>query len=207
MTLDHRSGVAVTKPHSRETLMGLLSLTRRAGKDATVAVTGATAAVTGAAYGAATGAVYGAIRGAGQALGSGPRATPAAALVVAAVGAAGLIEWPVLLLASGAALVVRQLRHKPANPTVHTENPTAALPPAQPGTPIPPAPNRVVADTTARKATAPGKAGGPTKASAPRAPRRTRAAPPARPPLPVRRAFPARAPPPRRGPVTGRIGT
>jgi len=161
MTLDHRSGVAVTTSHSLENLMGLLSLTRRAGKDATVTVTGATAAVTGAAYGAATGAVDGAIRGAGQALGSGPRATPAAALAVAAVGAAGLVEWPVLLLASGTALVVRQLRHKPAHPT-------AALPPAQPGTPIPPAPNRVVADTTARKAAAPGKAGVPTKASAPR---------------------------------------
>jgi len=172
MTLDHRSGVGVTTPHSLETLMGLLSLTRRAGKDATVAVTGATAAVTGA----ATGAVDGAIRGAGQALGSGPRATPAAALAVAAVGAAGLIEWPVLLLASGTALVVRQLRHKPANPTVHTENLTATLPPAQPGTPIPPAPNRVVADRTARKAAASGKAGVPTKARAPRtstAPRKT----------------------------------
>ncbi len=167
MNLDHRAGVAVTTPHCLENLMGLLSLTRRAGKDATVAVLGATAAVTGAAYGAATGAVDGAIGGAGQALGSGPRATPAAALVVAAVGAAGLVEWPVLLLASGTALVVRQLRHKPANPTVHTGNPTATLPPAQPGTPIPPAPNRVVADTTARKA-APGKAGVPTKASAPR---------------------------------------
>ncbi len=179
MNLDHRSGVAVTTFHSLETLMGLLSLTRRAGKDAAVAVTGASAAVTGAAYGAATGAVDGAIRGTGQGLGSGPRATPAAALVVAAVGAAGLVEWPVLLLASGAALVVRQLRHQPANPTVHTvhtENPTAALPAAQPGTPIPPAPNRVVADTTARKAAAPGKAGVPTKASAPRtsaAPRKT----------------------------------
>jgi len=168
MNLDHRSGVAVTTFHSLETLMGLLSLTRRAGKDAAVAVTGASAAVTGAAYGAATGAVDGAIRGAGQALGSGPRATPAAALAVAAVGAAGLIEWPVLLLASGTALVVRQLRHQPANPTVHTETPTATLPPAQPGTPIPPAPNRVVADTTARKAAAPGKAGVPPKASAPR---------------------------------------
>jgi uncharacterized protein YdaT len=160
MTLDHRSGVAVTTPHSLEKLMGLLSLSRRAGKDATVAVTGAMAAVTGA----ATGAVDGAIRGAGQALGSGPRATPAAALAVAAVGAAGLIEWPVLLLASGTALVVRQLRHKPANPT---ENPTAALPPAQPGTPIPPAPNRVVADTPARKATAPAKASAPRTSTAP----------------------------------------
>jgi len=68
------------------------------------------------------------------------------------------------LLASGTALVVRQLRHKPANPT---ENPTAALPPAQPGTPIPPAPNRVVADTPARKATAPAKASAPRTSTAP----------------------------------------
>ncbi len=164
MTLDHRSGVAVTTSHSLENLMGLLSLSRRAGKDATVAVTGAMAAVAGA----ATGAVDGAIRGAGQALASGPRATPAAALVVAAVGAAGLIEWPVLLLASGTALVVRQLRHQPANPTVHTENPTATLPPAQPGTPIPPAPNRVVADTPARKTSTSRQTTTTRKASTPR---------------------------------------
>ncbi len=94
--------------------MGLLRVTRRVGTDAAGAVTGAAAAVTGAAYGAATGAVTGATRGARQALGTSPRAMPAAALGVAAVGAAGLVDWPILLAAGGAALVLRQLRPPPA---------------------------------------------------------------------------------------------
>ncbi len=94
--------------------MGLLSITRRVGTDAAGTLTGAAAAVTGAAYGAATGAVTGATRGARQALGTGPRAMPAAALGVAAVGAAGLVDWPILLAAGGAALVLRQLRPPPA---------------------------------------------------------------------------------------------
>jgi len=97
--------------------MGLLSFARRVSKDAAGAVTGAAAAVSGAAYGAGTGAVSGATRGASEALGSGPRVAPAAALAVAAVGAAGLVDWPVLVLASGGALVLRQLRHQPPNRT------------------------------------------------------------------------------------------
>ena len=52
--------------------MGLLSITRRTGRDAVTAVTGAAAAVTGGAYGAAGGAVTGAARGVSQALGTAP---------------------------------------------------------------------------------------------------------------------------------------
>lgn len=81
--------------------MGLLSITRRVGTDAATGVTGAT-------------------RGARQALGTGPRNTPAAALGVAAVGAAGLVDWPILLAAGGAALVLRQLRPPPAAPLKHS---------------------------------------------------------------------------------------
>jgi len=81
--------------------MGLLSITRRVGTDAATGVTGAT-------------------RGARQALGTGPRNMPAAALGVAAVGAAGLVDWPILLAAGGAALVLRQLRPPPAAPLKHS---------------------------------------------------------------------------------------
>jgi len=137
--------------------MGLLSITRRAGKDAAVAVTGAAAVVTGAAYGAAIGAVDGAARGASQALGSGPRSTPATALVVAAVGATGLVDWPVLVFASGTALVLRQLRHTPATAT-DTIDAVPSSPPAD--MPAPPASNDLtVVHSTPRK-TSPAPAGG-----------------------------------------------
>jgi len=90
--LAHRLGYCVAAPKALEHPMGLVSITRRAGRDAAVAVTGAAAAVSGGAYGAASGAVTGATRGVSQAPGTGPRFTPAAALAVAAVGAAGLVE-------------------------------------------------------------------------------------------------------------------
>ncbi len=92
--------------------MGLLSLTRRVGQDAAVAVTGGAAALSGA--GAAAGAVNGATQGASHARGSGPRSPALAALVVAAIGVTGVLEWPVLALGSVAALVLGQRRDKPA---------------------------------------------------------------------------------------------
>ena len=139
--------------------MGLLSITRRAGKDAAGAVTGAAAVVTGAAYGAVTGAFSGATRGASQALGTGPRSTPAAALAVATVGAAGLVDWPVLVLASGTVLVLRQLGRTPATPPPNT--PHASLPSSETDAPSPVI-NRAADHTIPRKTAA------PTKASAPR---------------------------------------
>jgi len=151
--------------------MGLLSITRRAGRDAAVAVTGAAAAVTGAAYGAAAGAVDGAARGASQALGGGPRSTPAVALVVAAVGAAGLVDWPVLVFASGTALVLRQLRHTPATATstTATDNHDAVPSSGRADARTPPVANRAGVQPTPRKASAPRKTSAPRKASAPRA--------------------------------------
>jgi len=94
--------------------MGLFSLTRRVGRDAALAVTGGAAALSAAATGAAEGAVNGATQGAGHARGSGPRSPALAALVVAAIGVTGVIEWPVLALGSVAALVLGQRRNKPA---------------------------------------------------------------------------------------------
>ncbi len=156
--------------------MGLLSITRRTGRDAVTAVTGAAAAVTGGAYGAAGGAVTGAARGVSQALGTGPRSTPAAALAIAAVGAAGLVDWPVLLVGSAGALVLRQLRHPPAP---HAETPSPDRTPPQERAPIapsaqsgrssaPPPVNPRKTTAKPRKTTAPRKASAVPKASAAR---------------------------------------
>jgi len=101
----------VALPHFLEVLMGLFSLTRRVGQDAAAAVTGGAAALSGAATGAVNGATY----GASHARGSGPRSPALAALVVAAIGVTGVIEWPVLALGGVAALVLGQRRTKPAS--------------------------------------------------------------------------------------------
>jgi len=148
--------------------MGLLSITRRTGRDAVTAVTGAAAAVTGGAYGAAGGAVTGATRGVSQALGTGPRSTPAAALAIAAVGAAGLVDWPVLLVGSAGALVLRQLRHPPAP---HAETPSPDRTPPQERAPIAPSAqsgrSSAPPPVNPRKTTAkPRKTTAPRKASA-----------------------------------------
>ena len=80
--------------------------------DAGVAAAGA---VGGAAVNGVVGGVQGAIGGARRGLDSGSRSVPAAALTVAAVGAAGaagLIEWPVLLPVGGAVLAVHYLTNR-----------------------------------------------------------------------------------------------
>lgn len=73
-------------------------------------------AVAGAAGGAAVNGVIGGIRGAvdgvQSGLSSGSRSTAAAALTVAAVGAVGLVEWPVLLPVGGTVLGVHYLLHR-----------------------------------------------------------------------------------------------
>jgi hypothetical protein len=62
--------------------------------DASVAAAGA---VGGAAVNGVVGGVQGVVGGVQRGFRSGSRSIPAAALTVAAVGAAGLVEWPVLL--------------------------------------------------------------------------------------------------------------
>lgn len=127
--------------------MGVLSTARRAGGVATTAlattataVTGAAGAIAGGATGAVLGGINGATRGLGHGLTTGSQSTPAAVLAVTAVGATGLIDWPVLLLGGGAALAVRHLKSKPADATVKA---SPAVPyPAR--THTPPADNRVV---------------------------------------------------------------
>ncbi|MFX0580089.1 hypothetical protein [Nocardia nepalensis] len=76
------------------------------------ATTAAAGAVGGAAVNGVIGGVRGAAAGVKSGLSSGSHSTPAAALTVAAIGAAGLVEWPVLLGVGGAALVVREISQR-----------------------------------------------------------------------------------------------
>jgi hypothetical protein len=73
------------------------------------AATAAAGAVSGAAINGIVGGVTGTAAGIRNGLKDGSHSTPAALLTFGAVGAAGLVEWPVLLTVGGAALVARRL--------------------------------------------------------------------------------------------------
>jgi hypothetical protein len=89
--------------------------------------TAAAGAVGGAAVNGIVGGVQGAATGIRQGLSSGSRSTPAALLTLGAVGAAGLVEWPVLAAVGGTALLARQLgRDDGAEPT--PEQPPSSRP-------------------------------------------------------------------------------
>jgi len=74
--------------------------------DATVAAAGA---VGGAAITGVIGGVQGTVSGIRNGLADGSHSTPAAAVTLGVIGAAGLVEWPVLLAVGGTALAVHQL--------------------------------------------------------------------------------------------------
>lgn len=76
------------------------------------ATTAAAGAVGGAAVSGVIGGVQGVANGVRSGVSSGSRSSAAAALTLGAVGAAGLVEWPVLLGVGGAALVMHQLGHR-----------------------------------------------------------------------------------------------
>ncbi len=84
------------------------------------ATAGAAGAVGGAAVNGIIGGVQGTLGGIRSGLGSGSHSTPAAVLTFAAIGAAGLVDWPVLLTIGGTALLVRQFAKRPdgAGPAV-----------------------------------------------------------------------------------------
>lgn len=77
--------------------------------DATTATAGA---VGGAAISGVAGGVRGAANGVRAGLSSGSRSPAAAALTIGAIGAAGLVEWPLLVTVGGAALVVHKLSQR-----------------------------------------------------------------------------------------------
>lgn len=94
------------------------AITRTA--DATTAAAGA---VGGAAITGVIGGLQGTVSGIRNGIGTGSHSTPMAAMTLGAIGAAGLVEWPVLLTIGGTALVVHQLSRRsdgqssPAAPT------------------------------------------------------------------------------------------
>jgi hypothetical protein len=90
----------------------------RALRNTADATTAAAGAVGGAAVNGVVGGVQGTVAGVRNGISSGSHSTPAAALTLAAIGAAGLVEWPVLLTVGGTALLVRQLSHKSDGRTV-----------------------------------------------------------------------------------------
>ena len=77
--------------------------------DASVAAAGA---VGGAVVNGVVGGVQGVVSGVQSGLSTGSRSIPAAALAVAAIGAAGLVEWPLLLPVGGTLLGVHYLKHR-----------------------------------------------------------------------------------------------
>ena len=76
------------------------------------ATTAAAGAVSGAAVGGVIGGVQGTFSGIRNGISSGSHSTPAAAATLGVLGAAGLVEWPVLLTVGGTALVVHHLSHR-----------------------------------------------------------------------------------------------
>ena len=81
---------------------------RLVGRSAETVMTTA-GAVGGAVSNGVVEGLRGAVQGAKSGLAEGPQSTPAAVLAFAAVGAAGLVEWPVVLGVGATALVLRRL--------------------------------------------------------------------------------------------------
>lgn len=92
------------------------------------ATTAAAGAVGGAAVNGIIGGVQGTATGIRNGLSSGSHSTPAAILTIGAVGAAGLVEWPVLLAVGGTALLVHQLNRSTGSATVSTDGDTSVTP-------------------------------------------------------------------------------
>ncbi|MGW5149841.1 hypothetical protein [Rhodococcus koreensis] len=89
--------------------MGIVQGTTRLVTGAGEVVTATAGAVGGAAVGAVAGSLRGAAGGVREGVKVGSHSTPAAVLTMGAIGAAGLVEWPIVLGAGGTALVLHQL--------------------------------------------------------------------------------------------------
>ncbi len=74
--------------------------------------TAAAGAVGGAAVSGVIGGLQGAASGVRTGLANGSQSSASAALTLGVIGAAGLVEWPLLLTVGGTALVVHQLSQR-----------------------------------------------------------------------------------------------
>src|ERR1700723_3453774 len=113
-------GLQPERPRNQGVIMGVVGgAVRNAGKTvnrAANATTAAAGAVGGAAVNGLVGGVTGAAEGVKRGISSGSHSTPAAALAFGALGAVGLVEWPVILAVGGAALLLRRLSQKSEAP-------------------------------------------------------------------------------------------
>ncbi|WP_078280765.1 hypothetical protein [Mycobacteroides franklinii] len=122
--------------------------------EATTSVAGA---IGGAAISGTIGAVAGATAGVRRGLSEGSHSTPAAAAVIGALAVTGLIEWPVVLVVGGAALILRQLNSDSEVAQASTE-PSSVIPLARPATkPATSTPTTSAAAKAARPRKAPAK--------------------------------------------------
>ncbi|MGV0787597.1 hypothetical protein ABQF33_11815 [Mycolicibacterium sp. XJ2] len=92
--------------------MNIISAATRAVTKTADVTTAAAGAIGGAAVSGVVGAVQGAASGVKAGLDNGSKSPAAAALTIGAIGAAGLVEWPVLLAVGGTALVVRRVSQR-----------------------------------------------------------------------------------------------
>ena len=92
--------------------MSVFRGTMRVANDVIETSVAAAGAAGGAAVNGVVGGVRGAVDGVQKGLSSGSRSLPAAALTVAAVGAVGLVEWPVLLPVGATVLGVHYLTNR-----------------------------------------------------------------------------------------------
>ncbi|MFE4502980.1 hypothetical protein ACFRFQ_24270 [Rhodococcus sp. NPDC056743] len=89
--------------------MSMVSEATRVVTGAASVTTSAVGAVGGGVVGGVNGGIRGAVGGVRDGMRAGSKSTPTAVLTLAAMGAAGLVEWPILLGVGGAAVVLRQL--------------------------------------------------------------------------------------------------
>jgi hypothetical protein len=88
--------------------MDLIRSTTRVITDSAKVTTATAGAIGGAAVNGIVGGFQGVAKGIRDGVSTGSHSTPAALLTMGAIGAAGLVEWPVLLTVGGTALLVRQ---------------------------------------------------------------------------------------------------
>jgi hypothetical protein len=88
--------------------MSMVSEATRVVTGAASVPTSAVGAVGGGVVGGVNGGIRGAVGGVRDGMRAGSKSTPTAVLTLAAMGAAGLVEWPILLGFGGAAVVLRQ---------------------------------------------------------------------------------------------------
>jgi hypothetical protein len=114
--------------NARSPIMNIVSGAVRVVTKTADATTAAAGAVGGAAVSGVVGGIQGTAAGLRNGLSNGSQSPAAAALTLAAVGTAGLVEWPVLLAVGGTALVVHQLNQRSGQVRPAAERAPASAP-------------------------------------------------------------------------------